>query len=545
MTTPKYTAGSITSSIICAALSHSKIVQSDTSTPWIDNKKLTEDLTEILTSSIKKDSSPLFVHLRDVLGVDVNTIRAAATVMGVLEINELIDAIREDDVSAFCDPSLAIEDLKLFLLELYEPKDNETKDPFNTTEEGNTMTATPISPIDNNMKSAINALLSQASSGVIKDIDSILNEKAALENAVQETKQELTKALMKAKSAPMVMTGTSPTALGELTFEIVEVMAKDLFTFNGKKANKGMDFLVPTLVWKDSTGAVVQHPEVPNIDDNYQFNTTNTLMFLTATLRNMNSWLFGHTGTGKSTFVEQVAARIGWPVTRINLDSSMERADLVGQTTLAEENGTTVSRYEEGILPRAMQRPGFLLMDEIDAGRPDILFVVQRALESKGLMLTEDNGRIIQPHPLFRFTATANTRGQGDEYGMYSGTRTMNAAMVDRFTAFIEFEYMQPKEESRLLQTLTPSLDVDVADKMCQFAKEVRSAFAKGEVYSTISPRGLTVFADTYMTFVSQGIPNDTAFTYAMHLSVLNKVTSDNKQKFLELASRVFGFSIK
>jgi cobaltochelatase CobS len=161
-------------------------------------------------------------------------------------------------------------------------------------------------------------------------------------------------------------------------------------------------------------------------------------------------------------------------------------------------------------------------MDEIDAGRPDILFVVQRALESKGLMLTEYNGRIINPHPLFRFTATANTRGQGDEYGMYSGTRTMNAAMVDRFTAFIEFEYMNPKEESALLQKMTPSLDPSMADKMCQFAKEVRSAFSKGEVYSTISPRGLSVFADSYMTFVCQGTPNDAAFTLAMHLSILN-----------------------
>lgn len=184
-------------------------------------------------------------------------------------------------------------------------------------------------------------------------------------------------------------------------------------------------------------------------------------------------------------------------------------------------------------------------MDEMDAGRPDILFVVQRALENKGLMLTEDKGRIVEPHPLFRFIATANTRGQGDEYGMYAGTRSMNASMIDRFTAFIEFQYMKPDRESALLTSLVPALQKPVADKMAQFAAEVRTAFGKGEVYNTISPRGLSVLADCYATFTGLGTPDNTALQMAMDMSILNKVTNDTRQKFIELATRVFGIKTK
>src|SRR5690606_15658140 len=150
----------------------------------------------------------------------------------------------------------------------------------------------------------------------------------------------------------------------------------------------------------------------------------------------------------------------------------------------------TVTKFTEGTLPRAMQRPGFLLVDEIDAGRPDILFVLQRALEGNGLMLTEDNGRIIKPHPLFRFAATANTRGQGDESGVYSGVRAMNGAMLDRFPVFIEFDYIEADREAHLLTNKNPTLHKDIAGMMTQFAKEVRIAFKNGELFQPVTPRG-------------------------------------------------------
>jgi len=418
----------------------------------------------------------------------------------------------------------------------------------NTQQQGAPMTQTntPSIAIDPGMEGAINALLSQATKGQIKSLASILQEKSTIEGQLAQTRQDLTNALVKARQAPIITSGTTPTAQGDLTYEVVMRKANDVFPVaNGKPSGKGLSFEIPTLVWKDSTGAVVSHPETPTIDDNYDFDALTLLQSLTALSRGMNQWLYGHTGTGKSTFVEQVCARMGWPVSRINLDSNLERADLVGHVTLSESNGTTISVYEEGILPRAMQRPGVLLMDEMDAGRPDILFVVQRALENKGLMLTEDKGRIVQPHGLFRFIATANTRGQGDEYGMYSGTRAMNASMIDRFTAFIEFRYMKPDRESSLLQSLVPGLPAQVADKMAQFAHEVRVAFGKGEVYNTISPRGLSVMADCYATFTGLGTPDNTALQIAMDMSILNKVTNDTRQKFIELATRTFGIKAK
>ncbi len=478
-------------------------------------------------------------------GYNVGDLEAAGAAIAVMEPGTgLIEALATSgDITNFTSGTTPDDEIVQYIvgkLKLEAPQPQT---------QGNTMTAqtaTPSIVIDPGMENAINALLSQATKGQLKDLSSILNEKVSLEGQLTQARQDLTNALMKARSTPQVTTGKTATAQGDLTYDVVMRKANDVFPIaNGKATGQGLSFEIPTLVWKDDQGNVVDHPETPDIDTNYDFDGMKLLLSLTAINRGMNQWLFGHTGTGKSTFVEQVCARMGWPVSRINLDSNLERADLVGHITLSESNGTTVSVYEEGILPRAMQRPGVLLMDEMDAGRPDILFVVQRALENKGLMLTEDKGRIVEPHPLFRFIATANTRGQGDEYGMYAGTRSMNASMIDRFTAFIEFQYMKPDRESALLQSLVPALQKPVADKMAQFAAEVRTAFGKGEVYNTISPRGLSVLADCYATFTGLGTPDNTALQMAMDMSILNKVTNDTRQKFIELATRVFGIKTK
>jgi len=476
---------------------------------------------------------------------DKGTVTGAGAALAVMQDGATIGAdLFEGEISGYCDTQEIDTDIVNRIVNTFPSNVEQDTDDAQDSADGGSDTPKNKYSVNDNMKMAINSLLNPASGGTITDIDDILNENGALEEALAKTKAELTKALTKARSAPMVTKGKSTTSLGELTFEVVEKPAGDLFTFKGKKP-KNFNLDIPTLVWKDAKGNEVEHPHVPERDDKYQFSQLNVLLFLTAVTRGMNSWLFGHTGTGKSTFVEQVANRIGWPVTRINLDSDMERADLVGQIGLREEKGVTVSKYEEGILPTAMQQPGFLLMDEIDAGRPDILFVVQRALENKGLLLTEDNGRVVEPHPLFRFTATANTRGSGDEYGMYAGTKTMNASMVDRFTAFLEFDYLDVKTEQTLLTEMNPALPDTIAEKMANFAKEIRSAFAKGEVYTTISPRGLGVLADSFVTFTGLGIKDNLALNMAMEMSTLNKVTADNKQKFIEIASRVFGFKVK
>lgn len=401
------------------------------------------------------------------------------------------------------------------------------------------------------VQSALNTLLNEATGGACSDIQVIL-EKAAkadiLEGQLNTEKEEKKKAIDAAEEdrrnfvkamapKPSAATGIVKVASTDLIYKVEMKPAHDVFDEVAKK--KEFSFEIPVLMWYDAAGNLVLNEEVPAIDTNYDFDHRNLLKFLTGLNRRMNQWLFGHTGTGKTTFVEQVAARMGWPVTRINLDSNLERSDLVGHVGLAEENGTTVSKFEEGILPRAMVKPGILLMDEIDAGRPDILFTVQRALEHNGLTLTEDSARLVKSHELFRFVATANTRGQGDEYGMYPGTRTMNASMLDRFTSFIEFEYLTPARELVLLKKIEPGLSEDMGQKITQFASEIRKAFGKGEVYNTISPRGLMVLGGCYVSFQSYGL-GDKSLRMALDMAILDKVTNDTRQKFIEIGSRVF-----
>lgn len=402
------------------------------------------------------------------------------------------------------------------------------------------------------MQQAINTLLSQATGGQVTDIEEVLKKAAeseviasklsATETAKKKVEGELESAQRSLQRAlapkPAATVGKVGVGTDQLTYKVVMTPAHKLFS-EVHKAEKFLNFDIPVLEWSDASGAKVSNIEVPEIDVNYDFQPDNLLKCLTALNRGMNQWLYGHTGTGKSTFVEQVASRIGWPVTRINLDSSLERADLVGHVGLHEENGTTVSKFEEGILPKAMVKPGILLMDEIDAGRPDILFVAQRALEHNGLTLTEDKGRLVVSHELFRFIATSNTRGQGDEYGMYQGTRNMNASMIDRFPCFIEFDYLPPDRELALLKKLEPGLPQEKAEQIVQFASEIRSAFRKGELYMTVSPRGLTMLAGCYVSFLSYG-NKSRALKLAMEMTILSKCTNDTRQKYIEIGSRVF-----
>ena len=460
----------------------------------------------------------------------------------------------EDCVNKVSQPGFTLADITLddthdpaltaAIAELLVPETTaSTTTPFTTTEEESTTmtTATSSIAIDATAASGLNAMLKLSTGGKIDDINKLIAERDQAIEVAALAKADAAKAIAAASRPVVPSTGTCASGIGELTYEVVKAKCCDIIIpSNGVKVSK-MSFEIDTLVWKDSTGAIVQHPEVPNVDANYEFDMTQVVKFMTCVNSNQNAWLFGHTGTGKSTFVEQVAARTGFPVSRLNLDSNLERADLVGHTSLVQEAGATVTKFEEGIMPRAMQRPGYILMDEIDGGRPEILFVVQRALEHKGLLLTEDGGRLVTPHPLFRFVATANTRGQGDEYGMYSGTRVMNASMLDRFTAFLEFKYMAPNVESNLLTKRCPMLPKPQADAFANYAKEIRTAFEKAEVYNTISPRGLTAVADFYCTFTDMyKMKEDTALQLAIDMAIMSKVTNDTRLKFAEIAKRVF-----
>lgn len=395
--------------------------------------------------------------------------------------------------------------------------------------------------IDPSLAPAVNALLTQASKGAIVDINGLLSKHAKTLEEVTNLSGEIAhlKSSMSAAAPAVAKTGTVNVDRSTLTYKVVMRKAKDLFPGpNGQTADV-LDFDVVTLDWFDDTGKSVRHPDCPVFDATYQFRLRHLLKFLSATKFGQNIWLHGHTGTGKTTLAEQIAARLGYPIERLNLDSNLERADIVGSPEIVIESGAPVTKFREGILPRAMQQPCMFVLDEIDAGRPDVLFVIQRALEAKGLTLTEDAGRTVQPHELFRFIATANSRGQGDEHGWYQGVRPMNLAMLNRFGAFIEVPYLDKDDEERLLEQAYPALSRSEVMEMSQFAQEVRVAFRSGEISQTISPRGLHAMAQYFLHFRTLMSASE-AMKEAAEVVVIDAAPADCEQRIRELADRVF-----
>ena len=408
-------------------------------------------------------------------------------------------------------------------------------------------TATLAWDVDSAVASAVNQLLPGATGGTFRSIEdiktainSLCGERDGLAKELTEA-QELVERLKTAASTvtSVAKSGTVQVDASTLTYEVVMRSAGELFPAPDGAIAKELGFDIVTLVWKDDSGNVVQHPNCPDVDDAYQFRLRHLIKFLTANKFGQNIWLHGHTGTGKTTLAEQIAARTGFPIERLNLDSNLERADIVGGVEIVVEGGAPKTKYREGILPRAMQQPCMFVLDEIDAGRPDVLFVIQRALESKGLTLTEDGGRVVKPHELFRFVATANSRGQGDEYGWYQGVRQMNLAMLNRFGAFIEVNYLDRDDEVRLLSKAYPALGNAQVEEMAQFAHEIRQAFSNGEISQTMSPRNLHAMAMYFLHFKPL-MGEKRALEEAVQTTVTDAAPADCTQRILEISSRVF-----
>jgi cobaltochelatase CobS len=406
---------------------------------------------------------------------------------------------------------------------------------FKPTEPGEVVEE--VIEVDESLASAIGTLLNKATGGKLSDIKATVKELRELRHEVN---------VLKAKAAFVPTIHIASTA-GEdtidgskLTYEVVMRNVGDLFPHpkTGKKV-KHLDFEIPTLVWKDDKGNEVQHPDCEATDPNYQFSPKNVMRLATAFLLRKNVWTHGHSGAGKTTIHGQFFSRIGMPVYRINLDSSLERSDLIGTEVLSEKGGATVSHFREGILPQAITKPCVILMDEIDYGRPDILASVQRALEGKGLLLTEDGGRLVKPHELQRWAATANSRGQGDEFGVYPGVRPLNAAMLDRFSVMIEIEYMAEEDEKELIERTFPGIAETFTKQLVSFAKMIRSAFVNGEISTTLSPRGTLAIAEQF-TFHQGRLGETKAREEAIEVVVIDRSTMDNRQRVLELASRAF-----
>ena len=402
--------------------------------------------------------------------------------------------------------------------------------------------ATKLDSMDKTTEVALDALLAQASGGSSSGIRATFDELHNLRVGAKKLEEEIEVLKKRPRTAPIAVASADVVIDGDtLTYRVEMKKASDIFR-NPKTGRpiKQLDFDIPTLVWTDADGKEVQHPLCPEVDEAYFFRAKHLLRMCTALVTGKNVWAHGHTGTGKTTLVEQFYARIGFPVHRVNLDSALERADLVGQISLASDGGTTVSKFEEGVLPKAMVQPCVLIMDEIDAGRADLLFVIQRATEGKGLLLTEDGGRLVKPHPLFRFCATANSRGQGDEHGIYSGVRPVNGALLDRFKTFIEVEYLKPDEEFKVLEKAHADVPADTRQHIVDFAKSMRKAFVHGEITVPCSPRSVDAICEMTAFYTTVLDTTTSAIEEAVYSSIIDRAPLDNRQRVIEIADKHF-----
>lgn len=276
---------------------------------------------------------------------------------------------------------------------------------------------------------------------------------------------------------------------------------------------------------------------VPAIDTAYRLNPRVTLAVLAGFAHNRRVVIQGLHGTGKSTHIEQVAARLNWPCVRVNLDGHVGRMDLVGKDAIALKDGKQVTQFQEGILPWALQRPVALVFDEYDAGRPDVMFVIQRVLEREGSFTMLDQKRVIQPHAHFRLFATMNTLGQGNLNGLYHGTQHLNHAQLDRWNLVTSLSYLAPAEEVAIVIARVPELDTPAGRKqveaMVALAGLTRRGFSVGDLSLLMSPRTVITRAENAQIF------NDPAL--AFELSFLNKCEPAERVIVSEYFQRCFG----
>jgi cobaltochelatase CobS len=279
---------------------------------------------------------------------------------------------------------------------------------------------------------------------------------------------------------------------------------------------------------------------VPEIDQAYRFNADVTLAILAGFLRNRRVMVQGLHGTGKSTHIEQVAARLNWPCIRVNLDGHISRLDLVGKDTIVVRDNKQVTEFQEGIVPWALQRPIALIFDEYDAGRPDVMFVIQRILERNGSFTLLDQNRVINPHPYFRLFTTANTIGLGNLNGMYHGTQLLNHAQIDRWNIVATLNYLPREEEIAIVQARVPSLANDnghqLVSAMVSVAELTRKGFAAGDLSCLMSPRTVITWAENCEIFVDPAL--------AFRLSFLNKCDESERTLVAEYFQRCFGYEL-
>jgi len=277
---------------------------------------------------------------------------------------------------------------------------------------------------------------------------------------------------------------------------------------------------------------------VPERDRAYRFDRETTMAILAGFAYNRRVMIQGYHGTGKSTHIEQVAARLNWPCIRVNLDSHISRIDLIGKDAIVLRDGKQVTEYREGILPWALQHACAVVFDEYDAGRPDVMFVIQRVLEVEGKLTLLDQNKVIRPHPAFRLFATANTVGLGDTTGLYHGTQQINQGQMDRWNIVATLNYLPHADEVRIILAKVPDYDTDerrgTVAAMVRLAEMTRSGFIAGDISTVMSPRTVITWAQNAAIF-----GGDVGF--AFRVSFLNKCDEVERATVAEYYQRCFG----
>ncbi len=276
---------------------------------------------------------------------------------------------------------------------------------------------------------------------------------------------------------------------------------------------------------------------VPDIDKNYKFDRDTTLAILYGFAYNKRVLVNGHMGSGKSTHITQVAARLNWPCIRVNLDSHISRIDLIGKDAIVIKDGKQITEFKEGILPWSIQNPMALVFDEYDAGRPDVMFVIQRVLESEGSFTLLDKNKVIKQNKYFRLFATSNTVGLGDTTGLYHGTQQINQAQMDRWNIVTSLNYLSLDREMEIILAKNKNLNntkgKEKVSNMIKVATLTRKGFVSGDISTVMSPRTVLHWAENAEIFKDVG--------YAFRVTFLNKCDDAEKNIIAEYYQRCFG----
>lgn len=365
-------------------------------------------------------------------------------------------------------------------------------------------------------------------------VDELEKERSSFEKMfalATKEKEELKKKLHEASTAmaslsvkDLEVEGTGEIPNGKM------VMKKITDVFPGVFNNK-MTLEIPTWEWDGP------HPMVPKVQSDYIFREDLLLRVLYAIIKNKRMYLHGHTGSGKTTLIEQVAAYLGWPTIRINFDSEITRMDLIGRDTLINDGTGVTSKFQEGLLPQMMTQPCVGIFDEIDFCRPDVAYVMQAALENNSLRLTEDGGREVKPHPMFRMFATGNTVGQGDEMGMYQGARPQSLAFLDRFTIWAKVDYLDSQQREKLIKDHAPALDDETVKVINKYSTEHIEGFLSAKVLQPLSPRGILAVADSVSFYTACGVKNP--LKEALYTTVLDRATTGDYAVLKGIIDRV------